>query len=86
MATYDGNSGLTDDLIERLAESIEVTKMETIAISYFKIPSETVANIEKDKRGNSTGFNRSLLNLWKCMNPGDNQVQVSFKLKTTNSK
>ena len=72
-----GDMSLTDDLIEKIAESIVATKMETIAISYLKITSETVANIEKDKRGNSTGFNRSLINLWKCMNPGDNQVQVS---------
>ena len=72
---------LTDDLIEKLAESIVATKMETIAISYLKIPSETVMNLKISYQGNTTAFNRSLLNLWKYMNPADNQIQVSFKFK-----
>ena len=70
--------GLSDDIIERLAMTIDVNKMETIAISYFKIPSETVANLRVAHRGNPTAFNRSLLNLWNYKNPGDNQVQVSL--------
>ena len=78
MATYDGNMSLTDDLIAKLAESIAAPKMETIAIRYLKIPSETIENDMFDLRGNATAFNRSLLNRWKCsLNPGDNQVQVS---------
>ena len=75
-----GSKKLSDDLIGRLAESISVTSMETIAINYLKIPFETVENIRFNHRGDAVALNRSLLNLWKCMNPGDTQVQVSFKL------
>ena len=71
---------LSDDIIARLAESISATNMETIAINYLKIPFETVENLKYNDRGNATALNRSLLNRWKCMNPGGNQVQVSFKL------
>ena len=78
MATCDGNMNLSDEQVEKLAESIVATKMETIALKYMKIQSETVANLEIAYRRNATALNRSLLNLWKCMNPGDNQVQVSF--------
>ena len=35
MAT-GGNTGLSDSLIKKLSEAVEVTKMETIAISYLK--------------------------------------------------
>ena len=76
MAT-GGNTDLNDDLTERLAGAIEVTKMETIAISYLKIKSETVSYLRVAHQGNPTAFNRSLLNLWKYMNPGTDQVQVS---------
>ena len=69
---------LRDDLISRLAESISVTNMETIALNYMKIPFETVETLKYDHRGNATALNRSLLNLWKCMNTGGNRVQVSF--------
>ena len=72
---------LTDDLIEKLAESIVATKMETIAISYLKIQSETVMNLKISYQSNTTAFNRSLLNLWKYMNPADNQIQVSSNSK-----
>ena len=78
MATCDGNMNLSDEQMEKLAESIVATKLETIAISYLKIPSEAVANLKINHQGNATALNRSLLNLWKCMNPGGNQVQVSF--------
>ena len=76
MAT-GGDASLSDDLIEKLAEVIVVTNMETIAISYLKIQSETVTNLRIAHQGNTTAFNRSLFNLWKCMNYGENQVQVS---------
>ena len=72
---------LSDDIIARLAESIAATKMETIAIKYIKIQSETVENLKYNDQGNAVALNRSLLNLWKCMNPGGNQVQVSIKLQ-----
>ena len=78
MAT-GGDMYLTDELIERLAQKIVTTDMETIAISYLKIQSETVTNLNIAHRRNPTAFNRSILNLWKYMNPGDNQIQVSFQ-------
>ena len=80
MAT-GGSSGLSDDLIGRLAESIAAPELEKIAMNYMKIPFETIKNLKYNDRGNAVALNRSLLNLWKCMNPGDNQVQVSFKLQ-----
>ena len=76
MAT-GGNVSLSDDLIEKLAQVIVVTKMETIAISYLRIQSETVINLRIAHQGNPIAFNRSLLNLWKYMNPGMDQAQVS---------
>ena len=76
-----GSKKLNDDLIGKLAESISVTNMETIALNYLKIQSETVENLKYNDRGNAVALNRSLLNLWKCMNPGGNQVQVSFELQ-----
>ena len=69
MAT-GGSMNLSDDLIEKLSQSIVVTNMETIAISYLKIQSETVTNLKTTHQGNTTTFNRSLFNLWKCMNYG----------------
>ena len=78
MATCDGNTNLSDEQVEKLAESIVATKMETIALKYMKIQSETVANLEITYRWNAVALNRSRLNLWKCMNPGGNQVQVNF--------
>ena len=82
MAT-GGSMDLSDDLIEKLSQTIVVTKMETIAISYLNIQSETVANLRIAHQGNPTAFNRSLLNLWKYMNPGIDQVQVSPTSKET---
>ena len=76
MAT-GGSMSLSEDQIEKLSQAIVVTKMETIAISYLKIQSETVTNLRIAHQGNTTAFNRSLFNLWKCMNYGENQVQVS---------
>ena len=76
MAT-GGSMSLSDDQIEKLSQSIVVTNMETIAISYMKIQSETVTNLRIAHQGNPTAFNRSLFNLWKCMNYGKNQAQVS---------
>ena len=78
MATGERMS-LTADLIEKISQAIMVTKMETIAIRYLKIPSETIANLEIAHQGNPTAFNRAVLTIWKCMNPGTDQVQVSFK-------
>ena len=76
MAT-GGDTNLTDDKIERLAEAIVVTKMETIAIRYMKIQSQMVTNLRVAHQGNPTGFNRAVLNVWKCMNPRESQIQVS---------
>ena len=81
MARYDGNMALTDDLVERLSQVIVTRNMETIAISYLKIKSETVTNLKIAHPGNPTEFNRSILNLWKCMNPGDNQAEVILYLR-----
>ena len=81
MAT-GGHASLSDDLIEKLAEVIVVTKMETIVISYLKIQSETVANHKTVHQGNPTAFNRNLLTLWKYMNPAMDQAQVSPISKT----
>ena len=78
MATCGGDMDLRDDLIGRLAESISVTNMKTIAINYLKISFETVENIRSNHREDAVALNRSLLNLWRYMNPGGNQVQVSF--------
>ena len=71
-----GNSELNDNLMERLAESIVATKMETIAIGYLKIQSEAVTNLRIAHQGNPTAFNRAVLSVWKCMNPVTDQVQV----------
>ena len=76
----DKTSELSDDQIEKLANSIIATKMETIAISYLKIQAETVANLKIEHRGNTTAFNRAVLTIWKCMNRGENQVQVSYNV------
>ena len=80
MAT-GGSMNLSDDQIEKLSQSIVVTKMETIAISYLNIQSTAVANLRIAHQGNPTAFNRALLTIWKCMNPGMDQVQVSINLK-----
>ena len=74
----DGSNKLSDSQIEKLAESIVMTKMETIAISYLNIQSETVANLRIAHQGNPTGFNRAVLTIWKCKNSRGNQVQVRF--------
>ena len=74
----NNDMSLSDDQLERLSQVTVATKMETIAISHLKIQSETVANLKITHQGNTTGFNRAVLTIWKCMNPGDNQAQVSF--------
>ena len=74
---------LSDDLIEKLSQAIVVTKMETIAISYLNIQSETVDNLRIAHQGNPTAFNRAVLTIWKCMTPGIDQIQVSFNVKLT---
>ena len=79
MAT-GGDTALGDDLIERLAQVIDTTKMETIAINYFKIPSVTLKNERFDNQGNAMAFNRSMLTKLRNRNPGGNQIQVSLKL------
>ena len=76
MAT-GGNTDLTDDLIAKLSLVIDTTKMETIAINYFKIPSVTVNNERFDNQGNAMAFNRNMLTAWRNENYGGNQVQVS---------
>ena len=83
MAT-GGNMNLSDDQIEKLSQVIVVTNMETIAISYLKIQSETVANLRIAHQGNPTAFNRAVLTIWKCMNPGMDQVKVSFNFEFPN--
>ena len=75
--------GLSDDQIEKLSQSIIVTNMETIAISYLNIQSAAVANLRIAHQLNPTAFNRSLLTIWKCMNTGMDQIQVSFNVKLT---
>ena len=80
MAT-GGRMSLSDDQIEKLSQAIVVTKMETIAISYLKIQSETVENLRIAHQGNPTAFNRAVLTIWKCMNPGMEQVQVSYNFQ-----
>ena len=78
MARWDGNRVLTDDLIERLSEMIETTKMETIASVYLGIPSVRMKNERFDNQGNSRAFNREIFSAWRNKNHGGNQVQVSL--------
>ena len=82
--TTNNDMSLSDDQLERLSQVTVATKMETIAIGHLKIQSETVANLKITHQGNTTGFNRAVLTVWKCMNPGDNQAQVSFYIISIN--
>ena len=74
-----GSNELSDSQIEQLAQSIVATNMETIAIGFLKIQSETVTNLKIEHRGNTRGFNRAVLTIWKNMNSQIDQVQVSFQ-------
>ena len=78
MATYDSNMNLSGKQIRKLAESIVATKMKAIAGIYMEIESEMVENLWITHKGNAIDFNRAVLTEWKNINPGDNQVQVSF--------
>ena len=77
----DGSMSLSDELIAKLAEVVVLTNMQTIAISHLKIESVMVANLKISHQGNPVEFNRAVLTIWKHMNPGTDQVQVSFKPK-----
>ena len=55
MAT-GGDTSLGDDLIERLAQVIDTTKMETIASVHLGIPLVTMKNERFDNQGNATAF------------------------------
>ena len=79
MAT-GGDLTLTDREIEDLAQVIVMKHMATVAIKYLGLPYETVENQKLIRQGDSTGFNRDLLILWRNKNPGINQVQVSQKV------
>ena len=78
MASRDGTMSLTDNLIERLSQVIDTTKMETIASVYLGIPSVTMKNERFDNQGNATAFNRDILIAWRNKNYQGNQVKVSF--------
>ena len=79
MAT-GGDLTLTDREIEDLAQVIVMKHMATVAIKYLGVPYETVENQKLIQQGDSTGFDRDLLILWRNKNPGINQVQVSQKV------
>ena len=78
MASWDGDMSLTDDLIEKLSQVIDTTKMETIASLYLGIPSVTMKNKRFDNQGNAMGFKRDILAEWRNRNYQGNQVKVSF--------
>ena len=78
MAT-GGDLNLTDSEIEGLSREMEARKMESIPIADLGIGIETVNNLKVIRQGDYVAFNRDLLVLWRNMNPGINQVQVSEK-------
>ena len=76
MAT-GGDLSLTDSEIEALAREMEARKMESIAISGLGLTVETVNNLKVKRQGDYMGFNRDVLVLWRNMNQGIDQAQVS---------
>ena len=85
MAT-GGDLTLADREIEDLAQVIVMKHMATVAIKYLGLPYETVENQKLIRQGDSAGFNRDLLILWRNKNPGINQVQVSQKVQVIQSQ
>ena len=61
MAT-GGNTGLSDSLIEKLSEAVDVTEMETIAISYLKVQSQMVTNLRVAYQRNPIAFKSRSVN------------------------
>ena len=76
MAT-GGDLSLTDSDIEGLSREMKARKMESIAIADLGIGIETVNNLKVIRQGDYVAFNRDLLVLWRNMNQGIDQAQVS---------
>ena len=67
---------LTSQLIQQLGAAISARNMESIAMGYFNMDHEIIANIP---RINSEAFNRRVLNHWANKNP-KNQIKVRIIL------
>ena len=70
-------STLADTQIEDLAQIIVSKHMATITIKYLGLTYETVENLKLIRQNDYVAFNRDLLVLWRNMNQGIDQVQVS---------
>ena len=68
---------LTDKIMADIARTIGSESMATIAVKDLGISFRTVENLKVVRQGDSPGFNRDLLILWRNKNPGVNQAQVS---------
>ena len=75
MATGGKSKQLTNRQIVRLAASISIDKMESIAEGYMDIDPETVQNIWRENQGKAEAFNRAIIRYWANKNPVD-QVKV----------
>ena len=72
-----GNWTLEEAEIVSLAHDIAVKNMEPIALKYFGVSSETLANLKTAHREDIEAFNRAIIREWAYRNPSPDQVQVS---------
>ena len=75
MAT-GGDCSLTPSEIAALAAAISSNDMETIAIRYLDIGSETVGSLRDQQRSNIEAFKRDIIQRWAYMNSASNQLEV----------
>ena len=82
MAT-GGDYSITDSIVVRLAEAISAKNLESIAMKYMGIESETLENLRRQHRDDIPvqGLSGDIIRKWCYMNPGPDQVKVRGRSK-----
>ena len=81
MAT-GGDYSITDSIVVRLAEAISAKNLESIAMKYMGIESETLENLRRQHRDDIQGLSGDIMRKWCYMNPRPDQVKVRDRYKS----
>ena len=77
IVVFQGNPGITDQEIGRLASVFSPQELSSIAVNYLGIKEYELKNMDYEHRGDTEAYKREILKTWKYRNPSPDAKSVN---------